>query len=102
MDLPCSLIFHLPVGYLADVSLTWVGGGSGVEDLREKEKEEMGDVWKGGGEEKEYVEEGSKCEQWVGLEEGGLLPGSTERWEVTFLRVLLFLKRHFLSGKVNM
>ena len=98
LDLPCSLIVHLPVGYLADVSLTWVGGGSGLEDLREGRRE-MGDMWKGG-EEEEYVEEGSKCEEWVVLEESGL-PGSTERWEVSFLGVLLFLERHFLSGQVN-
>ena len=56
----------------------------------------MGDMWKGG-EEEEYVEEVSKCEEWVVLEEG-VLP---KRWEVSFLGVLLFLERHFLSGQVN-
>ena len=77
-----------------------MGEGSGAEDLREgrsKEEEgEKGDMWKGG-EEEEYVEEVSKCEEWVVLEEG-VLP---KRWEVSFLGVLLFLERHFLSGQVN-
>ena len=75
LGLPCSLIVHLPVGYLAELSLTGVGERSGLEDLREGSNGE-GEVGEGG--EEENGEEGEKCQQWVELEEGRL-PGATKR-----------------------
>ena len=72
----------MPVGYQVDVSLTWVGERSGLEDLREGENEEkevgegeLGEMGKGGG----------KCQEWIELEEGRLTE-STKRWEI-FLAV---------------
>ena len=71
LDLPCSLIIHLPVGYLADVSLTRVG------DLMEEEGIWEGEMSKKGGE----LEKGEECQEWIQLEEERL-PGSNKRWEV--------------------
>ena len=70
LDLPCSLIIHLPVGYLADVSLTRVG------DLMEEEGE-VAEMRKRGGK----LGKGEECQEWIQLEEERL-PGSNKRWEV--------------------
>ena len=72
LDLPCSTIIHLPVGYLVDVTIKMLGGRS---ELEEVERDGVGEVRQG--------ERGSKCQQWVEMEEEGL-PESTARYERKF------------------
>ena len=75
LDLPCSTIIHLPVGYLVDVTIKMLGGGSELEEAESDGDDGVGEVRQG--------ERGSKCQQWVEMEEEGL-PESTARYERKF------------------
>ena len=81
LDLPCSTIIHLPVGYLVDVTIKMLGGGSELEEAESDDG--VGEVRQG--------ERGSKCQQWVEMEEEGL-PESTARYE----RKFSLFEKHFL------
>ena len=78
----CCLVIHLPVGYLAEVSLTSM--------MEEVAMVQAGEDGAGHGERvgEELAGEVEQCQHWIEVEEAAL----TKRWKL--IRLILFFYNH--------